>query len=173
MLNADGSPSLDAIRALFDAQTGHATPKIDVRGVVFQDDKILLVQEKLDNFRWTLPGGWADVGESAGEAVAREIFEESGYATRAVKLLALLDRNKHDHPPYPFHAYKAFFRCELTDPERHVDPALTSASFGETGEVGWFADDALPELSVGRVTQAQIARFFEHLRQPDLPTDFD
>ncbi|MFN8563403.1 MAG: NUDIX hydrolase N-terminal domain-containing protein [Anaerolineae bacterium] len=83
MLNADGSPSPDAIRALFDAQTGHATPKIDVRGVVFQDDKILLVQEKLDNFRWTLPGGWADVGESAGEAVAREIFEESGYATRA------------------------------------------------------------------------------------------
>lgn len=173
MLNADGSPSLDAIRALFDTQTGHATPKIDVRGVVFRDDKILLVQEKLDNLRWTLPGGWADVGESAGEAVVREIFEESGYTTRAVKLLALLDRNRHDHPPFPFHAYKAFFRCELTDQERHIDPMLTSASFAETGEVGWFAENALPELSVGRVTPAQIARFFQHLRQPDLPTDFD
>lgn len=173
MLQANGSADLDTIHALFDGQTGHATPKIDVRGVVFRDDKILLVQERLDNFRWTLPGGWADIGESAGEAVVREIYEESGYATRAVKLLALLDRNKHGHPPFPFHAYKAFFRCDLTDPERHIDPTLTGASFAETGEVGWFAEDAIPELSVGRVTSEQIARFFAHLRQPDLPTDFD
>jgi ADP-ribose pyrophosphatase YjhB (NUDIX family) len=173
MLASNSSPDLDRIRALFDAQSGHATPKIDVRGVVFRDDKILLVQEKLDNDRWTLPGGWADIGESPGEAIVREIAEESGYSTRAVKLLAFYDRNKHDHPPFPFHAYKAFFRCELTDSERHVDPAQNSASFAETGEVGWFAEDAIPELSVGRVTYGQIARFFEHLRQPDLPTDFD
>jgi ADP-ribose pyrophosphatase YjhB (NUDIX family) len=171
--NNNGSVDRDTIRALFDAQTGHATPKIDVRGVVFRDAKILLVQEKLDNYRWTLPGGWADIGESPSEAIVREITEESGYRTRADKLLALYDRNKHDHPPFPFHAYKAFFRCELIDTERHVDPAQTSASFAETGEVGWFAEDAIPELSVGRVTRAQITRFYVHLRQPDLPTDFD
>ena len=173
MMNATGSADLDTIRALFDAQSGHATPKTDVRGVVFRDGCILLVQEKLDGNRWTLPGGWADIGESAGEAVVREIYEESGYSTRAVKLLALYDRNKHEHPPYPFHAYKAFFRCELSDAERRIDPAQTGASFTETGEVGWFAEDALPELSVGRVTQVEIVRFFQHLRQPDLPTDFD
>lgn len=173
MLAADGSADLATIKALFDAQTGHATPKTDVRGVVFRDNKILLVQEKLDHDRWTLPGGWADVGESPGEAVVREIHEESGYSTRAVKLLALYDRNKHGHPPFPFHAYKAFFRCELTDPERRIDPAQTGARFAETGEVGWFAEDALPELSVARVTAAQITRFYAHLRQPDLPTDFD
>lgn len=173
MLAANGSADLDTIHALFDGQTGHATPKIDVRGVVFRDGRILLVQEKLDNFRWTLPGGWADIGESAGEGVVREIYEETGYRTRAVKLLALLDRNKHGHPPFPFHAYKAYFRCELTHPERRIDPTLTSASFAETGEVGWFAEDAIPELSIGRVTTGQIARCFEHLRQPDLPTDFD
>ena len=102
----------------------------------------------------------------------REVYEESGYRVRAAKLLALYDRNKQGHPPFPFHAYKVFFRCELTDPERHVE-ATDSASFAETGEVAWFAEDALPELSVGRVTAAQIARFFTHLRQPDLPTDFD
>lgn len=173
MLVANSAEPRAAIRALFDAQTGHATPKIDVRGVVFREGKILLVQERLDNNLWTLPGGWADIGEAPSEAIAREIEEESGYRTRAVKLLAFYDRNKHDHPPFPFHAYKAFFRCELTDDERHVDPAQTSASFVETGEVGWFAEDAIPELSVGRVTHAQIARFFVHLRQPDLPTDFD
>ncbi len=172
MLAANDSADLDTVRTLFEAQSGHATPKIDVRGVVFREAKILLVQEKLDGYRWTLPGGWADVGESASEATVREIYEESGYRARAVKLLALYDRNQHAHPPFPFHAYKAFFRCELTDPERQVS-ADASASFAETGEVNWFAEDNLPELSIGRVTHEQISRFFTHLRHPDLPTDFD
>jgi ADP-ribose pyrophosphatase YjhB (NUDIX family) len=173
MLLASGVDDAAFVKTMFDAQSGHATPKIDVRGVVFRDDKILLVQEKMDNYRWTLPGGWADIGDTPSGATEREIFEESGYKAKAVKLLALYDRNQHEHPPFPFHAYKAFFRCELLDPERHVDPQTTSASFAETGEVGFFAEDELPELSVGRVTRAQIARFFVHLRQPDLPTDFD
>ena len=172
MLADNGGADVGTIRALFEAQSGHATPKIDVRGVVFRDAKLLLVQEKMDQFRWTLPGGWADIGESPAEATVREVYEESGYATRAVKLLALYDRNKHAHPPFPFHAYKAFFLCELTDPERHR-AADTSASFAETGEVGFFAEDNIPDLSVGRVTREQISRFFTHLRHPDLPTDFD
>ncbi len=173
MLADNGDEDLATVRALFDAQTGHATPKTDVRGVVFRDGKILMVQEKLDGSRWTLPGGWADIGESAADATVREIYEETGYSTRAVKLLALYDRNKHEHPPFPFHAYKAFFRCELTDPERTLN-AGTSASYAETGEVAWFTEAELPaELSVARVTRAQIARFFFHDQHPDTPTDFD
>ncbi len=168
MLQASSSADRATILAAFDAQTGHATPKIDVRGAVFRDGKILLVQEKMDNNRWTLPGGWADVGESAGVSVVREIYEETGYSARAVKLAALYDRNQHAHPPFAFHAYKAHFLCELTDPERHPDPHNI-----ETGDVGFFDADHLPELSVARVTAAQIARLFDHFRQPDLPTDFD
>lgn len=172
MLAENSNSTPDAIRMIFDEQTGHATPKTDVRGAVFQDGKILLVQEKLDDYRWTLPGGWADIGESASEAVVREIYEETGYYARPLKLLALYDRNKHDHPPFAFHAFKAFFLCELTDPERHVAES-TTASYGETGDVGWFGEDDLPELSTMRVTRLQISRFFTHLRHPDLPTDFD
>jgi ADP-ribose pyrophosphatase YjhB (NUDIX family) len=173
MLEANSSSDAAAIRMMFDAQTGHATPKTDVRGVVFRDNKILLVQEKLDDNRWTVPGGWADIGESAGEAVVREIYEETGYYARTLKLMALYDRNKHEHPPFAFHAFKAFFLCELTDPERHVSDS-TGGSFTETGEVGWFGENELPEhLSTMRVTRVQIARFFAHLRHPDLPTDFD
>lgn len=160
----------DALRALYLEQQGHATPKVDVRGVVFQDGKLLLVQEMLDGGRWTLPGGWADVGESASVSAVREIWEESGYHARATKLLAVYDRNKHGHPYYAFHAYKLFFRCELTQPERDIDPRNI-----ETGEVRWFAEDEIAglALSQARVTTSQIARFFEHYRQPDLPTDFD
>src|SRR5208283_2790322 len=77
---------------LFTCDAGYATPKVDVRGVVFQEGKILLVQERSDGM-WTLPGGWADVGDSPAEAVVREVREESGYLTHASKLLALYDRD--------------------------------------------------------------------------------
>jgi ADP-ribose pyrophosphatase YjhB (NUDIX family) len=153
------------IAELFKGQTGYATPKVDVRGVVFHEGRILLVRER-DDARWTLPGGWADVNESASEAVVRETREESGFETVAVKLLAVYDRSKHPHErAFPFHIYKHFFLCELTGGEPTTGI--------ETSDVGFFAEESLPELSVSRVTASQVARCFEHYRRPDLPTDFD
>lgn len=162
---AAGSASpIAPIRELFAAQSGYATPKVDMRAAVFRDDKILLVEEREDH-AWSLPGGWADVGESPSDAIVREVHEESGYETRAVKLLAVFDRNRHGHPPFPFHAYKMFFRCELLGGE--------AALSNETSGVDWFAEDQLPALSTTRVTAAQLHRFFDHYRHPDWPTDFD
>jgi ADP-ribose pyrophosphatase YjhB (NUDIX family) len=154
----------EAVLDVLRSETGHTTPKVDVRGVVFHDERVLLVRERLDGL-WTIPGGWADVNEPASEATMREVHEESGYETRAVKLLAVWDRRKHNPPPSRHHAYKLFFLCELLGGK----PATSI----ETTEVGFFSEDALPELSTGRVTAVQVARLFEHLRNPDLPTDFD
>ena len=155
---------LPRIRDLFAGEHGHATPKVDVRGVVFNEDAILLVRERADG-KWTLPGGWVDVNESPSESAVREVFEESGYQTKALKLLACYDRNRHPHPPHPYHVYKLFFYCEILG-------GSPSTSY-ETDGVDFFKQDAIPELSTGRVTSAQIDRFFEFLRSPDLPTDFD
>lgn len=163
------------LRDLFTHEAGHATPKVDVRGAVFHEGKILLVREALDGGRWTLPGGWVDIGESPSEATVREVYEESGYRARVVKLMALYDRNRHGHTPSIFHAYKMFFLCELIETEAdgaHLEQ--NSASFLETHDATFFSEDTIPEdLSVGRVTRTQIARFFEHYRSPGLPTDFD
>lgn len=169
-----GTPQA-AFADLFNAQAGHTTPKVDVRGVVFRGDALLLVRENLDGGRWTIPGGWADIGDAPSESAVREVYEETGYRTRAVKVLAVYDRNRHPHPPHVFHIYKIFFLCELINGQQESDYAgQTSAAFVETGEAAFFAEDAIPEdLSVGRVTRAQIARFFEHHRNPALPTDFD
>jgi ADP-ribose pyrophosphatase YjhB (NUDIX family) len=153
------------ILGLLEKDAGYATPKVDVRGVVFRDEKILLVREKSDG-GWTLPGGWADIGQSPAESVEREIWEESGYTARAQKILAVFDRAKHPHePPFAFHIYKIFIRCALTGGE----PRLTA----ETDAVGFFGEDEIPPLSNTRVTGAQIRRMFAHRRQPDLPADFD
>jgi ADP-ribose pyrophosphatase YjhB (NUDIX family) len=152
------------VRDLFSRQAGAATPKVDVRAAVFQDDAILMVKERSDGF-WTLPGGWADVNEPPSQAVVREVYEESGYRTKAVKLLAFYDRDLHGHPPYPFHVYKVFFLCELT--------GGTPAPSEETEAVAFFRQDAVPALSLTRVTPKQISRLFQHYYHPNWPTDFD
>ena len=155
----------ERIVSLFAGESGYATPKVDVRGVVFRDDGILLVKEREDG-GWTLPGGWADVNESPREAVEREVVEESGYRVRATKLLAVLDRSKHPHvPPFPFHIYKLFIFCDLIGGD--------AAASMETEEVGFFPENGTPELSISRTTPSQVARLFEHHRQPGLATDFD
>lgn len=151
---------------LFDNEIGYATPKIDVRAAVFLDDKLLLVKEKADGC-WTLPGGWADIGDSPSEAVVREVYEESGYQTKAVKLLAVYDRNapRHGHPPFQYCVYKLFFQCEL------IGGAATE-SF-ETEGAEFFGEHEIPPLSLTRVVPTQITRLFEHYRHPNYPTDFD
>lgn len=152
------------VHALFTAEEGYATPKVDVRGVVFEGARILLVRET-DDGRWTLPGGWADAGETPREAVEKEIREESGYLARAVKVLAVYDRDSHGAPPLPWPVYKLFIRCDLEGGEaRHSI---------ETDGVGFFAEGEIPPLSEGRVMPAQIQRMFEHLRNPGWATDFD
>lgn len=156
--------SVEQVRNIYARETGHATPKVDVRGVIFQGDKVLLVKERADG-RWTVPGGWADIGDSPAEATLREIQEESGYEARIVKLMALYDRMRHDHPPHAFHIYKVFFLCEIT--------GGAPSTSNETDGVEFFSLNQLPELSVGRVTAKQIRRFYEHYLNPGLPTDYD
>jgi len=163
---ASGSDSVraESLVELFQRNFGYATPKVDVRAAVFHKSRILLVKERVDD-AWTLPGGWADVGDAPSVAALREVREESGYEATVKKLAAVYDRELHDHPPYPFHAYKLFFVCELTGGE-----ARTSI---ETTAVHFFAEDNIPPLSLSRVTPVQIRHMFDHYRHPEWPTSFD
>jgi len=165
-LMAQGSASdLERVLELFERDTGYATPKVDVRGAAFVADKVLLVREASDG-GWTLPGGWADVNQSASECVVREMAEESGFQAAALKLVAVADYRKSGHPRrHPHSIYKLFFLCEITG-----GAARTSE---ETTDVAFFAKDALPQLSLGRTTAAQIERMFRHHEHRDLPTEFD
>lgn len=156
---------VETFRKMFGEQSGYATPKVDVRAAAFRDGKILLVREAADGL-WTMPGGWADVNDSPSEAAEREVWEESGFRVKAKKLAAVYDRAKHPHdPPLPFHVYKMFFLCEIMGGEARPSR--------ETPEVGFFALDALPPLSISRNLEFQIRRLFEHAKNPALATDFD
>jgi ADP-ribose pyrophosphatase YjhB (NUDIX family) len=147
--------------------SGYATPKIDVRGAVFDDtERVLLMRERTDG-RWSLPGGWADPGEPPSAAVTREVLEETGYHSSAVKLIACWDRDLQDNPPpLPVHVYKLFFLCRR-------DGAVQPPAALETLDVGWFGLEVLPPLSLGRVNHHQIERALAHHRDLSLPTEFD
>jgi ADP-ribose pyrophosphatase YjhB (NUDIX family) len=162
---ADGGDAA-RIEGWLAAEVGHATPKLDVRGVVFREEELLLVQER-EGGGWSLPGGWVDVGESPSAAVAREVREESGHDVRPVKLLGLYDRDRRGFPPHTWHIWKAFFLCELVDGERRELGYETTAA-------GFFGQDALPTpLRFAEATAREIARCFDQHHHPDRPTEFD
>jgi len=165
MLAEGSGEHFDVVIEILREGWGYATPKIDVRGAAFVDGRVLMVREISDG-KWTLPGGWADVNQSAAECVVREIAEESGFEARALKLAAVRDYQRSGHPPRNTDSiYKMFFLCEITGGAPRASD--------ETSEVAFFARNALPPLSLGRTTAAQIDRMFEHAKHPDLPTDFD
>ncbi|EPJ83058.1 MULTISPECIES: NUDIX hydrolase N-terminal domain-containing protein [Pseudomonas] len=146
------------------ADSGYATPKMDIRAAVFDSERILLVKEVEDGL-WSLPGGWADINHSPAQVAAKEVLEETGLRVSPRKLVAFTDRRLHPHPPMLLHVYKAFFLCELSGGT--LRPSL------ETPDVGFFDEHNLPELSTARVTHEQIAMMYRHLRDETLPTYFD
>lgn len=154
----------EKIHALFAQEQGYATPKVDVRGVVMDGERMLFVRERSDG-NWSLPGGWADPCYTARQCVEKEVREESGLEVRAEKLLAVYDRSSHAHPPIPYHVYKHFFLCSFLGGDLSASDETSAADF--------FAEDHIPELSTARVTAEQVSRMFEHTRHPEWLTDFD
>lgn len=153
------------IKGIFDEQTGHATPRIDVRGAAFQNNKVLLVRETSDG-KWTLPGGWADPYETLSQSIEREFFEETGYVIKLQKIIAIYDRDKRGHmPPHPFHVYKIFGLCEI------ISGSPTTSY--ETDKIEFFDINNLPELSSGRVNEFEIKKCYDHYLNFNLQTEFD
>jgi ADP-ribose pyrophosphatase YjhB (NUDIX family) len=148
----------------FAADKGYPTPKVDVRGVVFRENKILLVRETIDG-NWSVPGGWADVGLTPFEVAKKEVFEESGLVVEPVRLLAILDKKCHNHPPDIFHIYKIFVLCRETG--GHLQEGM------ETSDTGFFGMNELPSLSTPRITEEQIELMFDFKNNPSKPAICD
>lgn len=152
------------IRELFANETGYATPKVDIRAVVFKDNRILMVKENTDDC-WALPGGWADIGLTPREVAVKEVKEESGFEVKPVKLLGVLDKKCHPHPPSPYHVYKLFIQCEI------IGGKPTEGI--ETSAIDFFPEDELPALSIARNTRSQIEMAFRSLKNPEEPVQWD
>jgi len=148
----------------FKAQIGYSTPRVDVRGAVFQGDRILMVRERADG-GWTLPGGWADVGDVPSHAAEREVLEEAGFHVNARKVIGVYDANRQGRLEL-YHAYKIVFLCDLLDGEARPSD--------ETSEVSFFGLDDLPSILSGERTKFRhIFDAFACHHDPNCPTVFD
>jgi HAD superfamily hydrolase (TIGR01549 family) len=163
IMNLKTGASLEYIKEVFCNETGFQTPKLDTRAAVFQDGKILLVQE--NNGTWSLPGGWVDVNQSIKSNTVKEVKEEAGLDVVAVKLIAVQDRNLHNIPQYAYGIAKAFVLCELVD-----------GSFVENNETlksDYFALNELPLLALEKNNEAQIKMCFDAYHAENWTTIFD
>lgn len=147
----------------FSMQAGYITPKVDVRGAVVHDGKILLIQERADGM-WAMPGGWADLGDSPRSVAEREVWEESGFRVKAEKVVAVIDANRIE-PMEFYHAYKIIFLCRLLDGEPRTSH--------ETLAIDFFDNTHLPPLSSYRTNEDMLREVFAHVADPSRPAAFD
>lgn len=165
LLNKVSGQSLEALKASFPTPTDYPTAKVDIRGLVLSEDKkVLLVKERMDE-RWSLPGGWADVGQSPKEVVEKEFKEETGLDVVAKALLAVFDKRLHPHPPQPFYIYKMAFYCEA------VSSALTPGH--DVLDVQYFDINNLPPLSEDRILKSQVELLYRKVLAADWQAYFD
>src|SRR5215213_2636439 len=159
MIASQSEMEMELVLKSFSMQAGYITPKVDVRGAVIKDGKILLIQERADD-RWAMPGGWADLGNSPASVAEREVWEESGFHVRAEKVVAVIDANRIE-PMEFYHAYKLIFLCRLLDGEPRISY--------ETLAIDFFDPDHLPPLSVYRTNETMVREVFAHIQDPHRP----
>jgi ADP-ribose pyrophosphatase YjhB (NUDIX family) len=163
MIASQSELETEAVLASFSMQAGYITPKIDVRGAVVHEGKILLIQERADD-RWAMPGGWADLGNTPAAVAEREVWEESGYRVQPEKVVAVLDGNRIE-PMEFYHCFKIIFLCKLLGGEPRISH--------ETLAVDFFDPNELPSLSLFRTSEDMVKEVFAHIRDPLRRTAFD
>jgi len=151
--------STGELKFILPATKDYPTAKVDIRGLAISDDnKILLVKESVDG-KWSLPGGWGDIGYSPKETIIKEFKEETGLQVTPERLLAVFDKKMHAHPPEPFYVYKMVFWCRIVSGE------ITKGF--DVLDVQYFEIDDLPELSEDRILKRQVELLFGKVMSGD------
>lgn len=154
---------IEKVRDLFCNEIGYQTPKLDTRGAIFEEGKILLVRE--NDGRWSLPGGWCDVNVSVGENTVKEVKEEAGLDVTADRIIAIQDRAKHNLPIYAYGVCKVFIECSVIGGQFEQNI--------ETTESRYFSEDDLPVLATEKNNEEQIKMCFKAHRSKEWETLFD
>ncbi|WP_289054762.1 NUDIX hydrolase N-terminal domain-containing protein [uncultured Carboxylicivirga sp.] len=161
LMAAIANKPIEAIDKFYLPPKEYPTPKVDVRALILNEkDEVLLAKEMMDG-KWSIPGGWADIGHSPSEVVVKEVKEETGLESKVERVLAIYDKRCHPHPPQPWYVYKIMFLCKSTGGELRGNFDIEEAN--------WFALDKLPPLSEDRILKSQIKELYQLAKHPELP----
>jgi ADP-ribose pyrophosphatase YjhB (NUDIX family) len=118
--------------------------RLSVSAVVWRESpagRELLLMRRSDNGHWGLPGGYVEAGESVSEAVAREVFEETGVKIAVGRLIGVYSdpaRQVIEYGPgRRVHAVNLCFEAQPVGQGEATTP-------DETLELGYFPPEALP-----------------------------
>lgn len=149
LINKLSVESYDKLLQLTNLDEGYPTPKVDVRGIIKKDDKILLVEDSKTKL-WSLPGGFAEIGLSPEENIIKEVKEETGYDVQVNSLEGIFDTNLDTQNPQLFQYYKLIFECSIIKGEFEKNI--------ETSNINFFDIQNLPPLSEKRTTKDQLTK---------------
>ena len=145
MLNQASDLDSEEVAEVLKPTSAYATPLMDVRAWIVEDEKICLVRGQGEN-DWALPGGFGEVGYSPIENILKEIEEETGFEAKVERLLAVFDTNRFQLQSKQY--AKFVFECKLLDGQFQKNQEIADLQF--------FAIDQLPALSEKRITKEQI-----------------
>ncbi len=165
LMSGVGNTSLGELQDFFVPQQDYPTPKVDVRAFVLNEkEEVLMAKESIDG-KWTIPGGWADIGSTPSEIAVKEVAEETGLKVKVVKLLAIYDKQVHPHPPEPYYIYKLMFLCRIVGGELKAGFDMLDA--------GFFTLNNLPELSEERILESQLNHLYRLTKSSASDVYFD
>lgn len=160
ILNIISKNSMEELCSFYLPAKEYPTPKVDIRGVLLNEQgQILMVEEKLDPGKWSIPGGWADIGFTPSEVIKKEMKEETGLDVEVERVLAVYDKKCHPHPQEAFYTYKIVFLC------RKISGELRNTF--DIDDVKFFDIDNLPPLSEARIVKSQIEQLY-YLAKDDI-----
>ncbi len=113
-------------------------------GVLTKDRKVLLTLrnqpgESALHEKWEIPGGCIEFGETAEEAVRREIMEETGYEVEVIRLIPFVYTKIWEHEDHDTHVILLSFLCR---PIQKLQPVTNE----EILDLQWFLPEQLHKL---------------------------
>ncbi len=165
LMAAIANQPIECLDHFYTPPTEYPTPKVDVRGFILNaKNEILFAKEKLDG-KWSIPGGWADIGFTPAEIAVKEVEEETGILCKVDRILAVYDKRCHSHPASPLYVYKIIFLCTMTGGELRGNFDIEDSA--------WFSIDKLPELSTDRIVESQVKQLFAMAKDENSGVVFD
>ena len=147
--------------------------RVNVRGVIYLDGKVLAVRHKRHDGNladyWAIPGGGLDPRENLKQGIERELFEETGIKAEVGHLMFVQQFAPPLEKPKSRYDEKLefFFLIKNADHFADIDLAKTSHGLEEIADIKFidpkkerFKPDFLCEISLADYTQSNLPVYF-------------